>query len=210
MITTFLRLRSNRKFIKRRTFLEPHLVSMFYKRPVQYCVSNLLQITSNHCCVNEFFYLLFYAVRQVPNYRSHKHCLSRTMATQSDEPTQPTPSANTENFYITEADQFVVNEILTFVSDKINTLPYDMIIKLLGNFYSDDDTASAKNILFQMAFNDRDAPQLIKRKGKDKSQQHTLLFKRCLFTWINCIFIIQSQPVYWSLFYLFFYNFTFI
>ena len=35
------------------------------------------------------------------------------MATQSDEPTQPTSSANTENFYITEADQFVVNELLT-------------------------------------------------------------------------------------------------
>ena len=56
-----------------------------------------------------------------------------------------------------------------FVSDKINTLPYDMVVKLLGDFYSDDDVASAKNILYQTAFNDRDAPRLIKRKGKDKS-----------------------------------------
>ena len=39
---------------------------------------------------------------------------------------------------------------------------------------------------------------------------YNLLFKRCLFTWINCIFIIQSHPVYCSLFYLFFYNVTFI
>jgi len=68
------------------------------------------------------FYLLIYAVWQVPNYRSRKHCSSRTMATQLDEPTQPTPSANTENFYITEAGQFVVNELVAFVSDKINTL----------------------------------------------------------------------------------------
>ena len=80
------------------------------------------------------FYLLVYAVRQVPNYRLGKHCSSRTMATQSDEPTQPTPSANSENFYITEADQIVVKELLTFVSDKINTLPYDMIVKLLVDF----------------------------------------------------------------------------
>ena len=91
------------------------------------------------------------------------------MATQSDEPPQPTPSANTENFYITEADQFVVNELLTFVSDKINTLPYDMIVKLLVDFYSDDDIASAKNIMFQTAFNDRDAQRFVKRKGKDRS-----------------------------------------
>ena len=90
------------------------------------------------------------------------------MTSQSDEPTQPIPSANSENFYIAEADQIVVNELLTFVSDKINTLPYDMIVKLLVDFYSDDDIASAKNILFQTAFNDRDAPRLIKRKGKDK------------------------------------------
>ena len=44
-----------------------------------------------------------------------------------------------------------------------------MIVKLLGNFYSDDDITSAKNILLQTAINDRDAPRLIKRKGKDKS-----------------------------------------
>ena len=31
------------------------LVSTFYKRPVQLCVSNLLHITSNHCCANETF-----------------------------------------------------------------------------------------------------------------------------------------------------------
>ena len=58
--------------------------------------------------------------------------------------------------------------LLTFVSDKINTLPYDMIVKLLVDFYSDDDIASAKNILYQTAFKDRDAPRLIKRKGKDR------------------------------------------
>ena len=91
------------------------------------------------------------------------------MATQSDEPTQPTPSANTDNFYITEADQIIVNELLTFLSDKINPLPHDMIVKLLVDFYSDDDITSAKNIMFQTAFNGRDAPRLIKRKGKDMS-----------------------------------------
>ena len=70
------------------------------------------------------------------------------MATQSDEPTQPTPSANSENY-------------LRLCQTK-SSLPYDMIVKLLVDFYSDDDIASAKNILFQTAFNDRDAPRLIR------------------------------------------------
>ena len=34
-----------------------------------------------------------------------------------------------ENVHITEADQIIVNELLTYVSDKINSLPYDMIVK---------------------------------------------------------------------------------
>ena len=102
------------------------LVSTFYKRPVQQCLQSTSDYKQTLLC-ERIFYLLVYAVRQVANDRSRKHCSSRTMATQSDKPTQPTPSANTENFYITEADQFVVNELLTFVSDKINTLPYDMV-----------------------------------------------------------------------------------
>ena len=66
-------------------------------------------------------YLLVYTVRQVPNYRSRKHCSSRTMATQLDEPTQPTPSANSENFYIIEADQIVVNNLLSPVQHRCYT-----------------------------------------------------------------------------------------
>ena len=134
------------------------------------------------------FYLLVYAVRQVPNYRSGKYCSSRTRATQSDEPTQSTQSANSENFYITEADQIVVNELLTFVSDKINTLPYDMIVKLLVDFNSDDDIASAKNILYQTAFKDRDAPRLIKRKGKDKCLNN-------IQDILKCVLDMPTQPV---------------
>ena len=88
------------------------------------------------------------------------------MATQSDDPTQSSPSANIANIYTTEADEIIVNELLAFVSDNINSLPYDMIIKLFSDFYSEDDNVSAKSILFQTVFNNRDAPRFIKRKEK--------------------------------------------
>jgi len=87
------------------------------------------------------------------------------MTTQSDDPTQSSPSADIAN--TTEAE-IIINELLTFVHDKVNPLPYDMITKLLIDFYSDDDIVSAKSILFQTVFNTRDAPRFIKRKGKNK------------------------------------------
>ena len=68
-----------------------------------------------------------------------------------------------------EANTLIVNELLTFVSDKINTMPYDMLVKLLSDFYSDEDITTAKSILYDTAFCSRDTPRLIKRKGKDKN-----------------------------------------
>ena len=49
--------------------------------------------------------------------------------------TESTPCSGTDS----EANTLIVNELLTFVSDKINTMPYDMLIKLLTDFYSDED-----------------------------------------------------------------------
>ena len=90
------------------------------------------------------------------------------MTTPSDEPSQSSQSTDTANIYITDTDKIVVNKLLTFVCDKVNSLPYDMIVKLIVDFYSDDDVATDKNILFQAAFFNRDAPRLFKRQGKDK------------------------------------------
>ena len=60
-----------------------------------------------------------------------------------------------------------------------------MIVMLLIDFYSDDDIASAKNILFQTAFNDRDAPRLIKRKGKDKSLNNIQDILNIFLEWLS-------------------------
>ena len=68
-----------------------------------------------------------------------------------------------------EATTLIVSELLTFVSDKINTMPYDMLVKLLTDFYSDEDITTAKGILYDTAFCSRDTPRLIKRKGKNIS-----------------------------------------
>ena len=79
--------------------------------------------------------------------------------------TESTPCSGTDP----EANTLIVNELLTFVSDKINTMPYDMLVKLLTDFYSDEDITTAKSILYDTAFCSRDTPRLIKRKGKDKN-----------------------------------------
>ena len=60
-----------------------------------------------------------------------------------------------------------------------------MIVMLLIDFYSDDDIASAKNILFQTAFNDRDAPRLIKREGKDKSLNNIQDILNIFLEWLS-------------------------
>ena len=44
-----------------------------------------------------------------------------------------------------------------------------MLVKLLTDFYSDDDITTAKAVLYDTAFCSRDTPRLIKRKGKDKN-----------------------------------------
>ena len=58
--------------------------------------------------------------------------------------TESTPCSGTDP----EANTLIVNELLTFVSDKINTMPYDMLVKLLTDFYSDEDITTAKSRLY--------------------------------------------------------------
>ena len=48
-------------------------------------------------------------------------------------------------------------------------MPYDMLVKLLTVVYSDENSATAKTIIYDTAFYSRDTPRLIKRKGNNKN-----------------------------------------
>ena len=91
------------------------------------------------------------------------------MATVADELSQSEHIPCSSSSSVPEPNTLIVSELLTFVSDKINTMPYDMLVKLLTDFYSDDDITTAKAVLYDTAFCSRDTPRLIKRKGKDKN-----------------------------------------
>ena len=65
-----------------------------------------------------------------------------------------------------------INEVLSFICNKVNIMPYEMIVKLCMDFYSNEDVESAKDILFNTAFSDtdEDKPRNIKRRGAGKRQ----------------------------------------
>ena len=65
---------------------------------------------------------------------------------------------------------FVVNEFLAFTTNRINSMPYDMIFKLLTDFYAEETVEEAKDILRREAYRSTDPPRSmsIKRKGKDR------------------------------------------
>ena len=65
-------------------------------------------------------------------------------------------------------DQPIINEILCFISNKINVLPYDVLVKLCVQSYDEIAIEEAKDILFETAFNDRAAPRKVKRRGSNK------------------------------------------
>jgi len=93
---------------------------------------------------------------------------------------QPSTAQNTEGPQGNEGNsqtgdqglQWTNSEVLCFVSNKINVMPYDMICKLCTDFYSDTDLEQAKDILFDTAFSHRDdaRPRKIKRRGAGKKQ----------------------------------------
>ena len=71
----------------------------------------------------------------------------------------------------TQADQTrssgsdpVISELLCFVSCNFSTMPYDMLVKLCTDFYSEEDIACAKDILYESVIHTKEqARRRIKR-----------------------------------------------
>lgn len=55
---------------------------------------------------------------------------------------------NSEDIIINE--DVIINELLCFVSNKMHTIPMNMLIQICENFYGDDDVETAKSKLFSL------------------------------------------------------------
>lgn len=94
----------------------------FYTSVVQQYIYVLYRCSSLYLQRKCFFITPPHPTGKCTHYRSCKHqrCYQVSLTSQT-----------TYSDIVTEADKLIVNEILTFVCDKTNTLPYDMLVKLL-------------------------------------------------------------------------------
>lgn len=102
-----------------------------------------------------------------------------TVNTGKDKPAAITSAANigtasTPNDKAVIADSVeptpIICELLCFVSNKINSMPFDMLLKLCTDFYDSETIEKAKDTLYDTAFkNDiSSVPRKIKRRGDSK------------------------------------------
>jgi hypothetical protein len=75
-----------------------------------------------------------------------------------------TQNAKSDNH---ETRTVIVNELLCFVWNKMDILPYDTIVKLCSDVFDDDEVADAKSVLFGVCAS-ADSVRKITRKGADK------------------------------------------
>ena len=62
----------------------------------------------------------------------------------------------------------IANELLCFISNKIKKMTYDMLLKLVMDFYSDDAVSQAKSILLDNVVIPEDDDKKRNRKGLNK------------------------------------------
>ncbi len=62
----------------------------------------------------------------------------------------------------------VINEVLCFMCNKIDSLPYDILVKLVADTYSEDEVEKAKELLFARCVTGTDGPRHIRRRGMHK------------------------------------------
>jgi hypothetical protein len=66
----------------------------------------------------------------------------------------------------------VVNELLCFIQNKLDTMPRDILVKLCFEFYSQDSISKGKHVLFDATPPDfRHIKRHIKRRGPEKSRE---------------------------------------
>jgi hypothetical protein len=77
----------------------------------------------------------------------------------------------TVNKNATTDDSLVRNEVLAFVTQKLNYMPPDTIVQLCTSFYSEDELCDASSKLFSLCADENDPTQRYrKRKGENKKK----------------------------------------
>ena len=72
------------------------------------------------------------------------------------------------------APSVIVNEVLCFMKHKVNIIPFDILLKLCTDFYSDNEVKEAKEMFFETAFtnaDDSERPRKVGRTGTAKRQK---------------------------------------
>ena len=64
----------------------------------------------------------------------------------------------------------IINELLCFVSNKLSSIPYDMLIKLCTDFYKTDDISCAKDIMYTLRLH-QDIRRKVKHRGNEKAHR---------------------------------------
>ena len=87
----------------------------------------------------------------------------------------------------------IVNEILCFVSNKVKKITYDMLLKLVMDFYGDEATFHAKSVLLDNVIIPEDDEKKRSRKGLNKklnSMKDILTFFSYL-PWKNFLYLLH-------------------
>ena len=70
----------------------------------------------------------------------------------------------------------IIDELLAFASSRMNVVPFDVLVKLMSDFYADEVVEASKQVLFETAFSNRneEPPHQYshKRRGQDKKSKN--------------------------------------
>ena len=74
------------------------------------------------------------------------------------------------------ASSMIIDELLAFASSRMNVVPFDVLVKLMSDFYTDEVVEASKQVLFETAFSNRneEPPHQYshKRRGQDKKSKN--------------------------------------
>ncbi len=79
-----------------------------------------------------------------------------------------------------KAESLIVSEVLCFVNSHFGLVPNGNISTVLGTFYSEDDLAKAKAVVFDACSKNipdaNNIPRLVKHKGEEKKRKRLNMF----------------------------------
>ena len=63
----------------------------------------------------------------------------------------------------------IIDELLAFATSRMNVVPFDVLVKQMSDFYTDEVVEASKQVMFETAFSNRNADIATKEEGRTKS-----------------------------------------